>query len=277
MTMGPPQAADALREALELGADRAIHLNDRPFAVADTLGTSRTLAMALEKEGGVDLVVCGRKALDAETWQVPPEVAAFLGIPHLTSVVALERPRREARRRPRVGRGRGRVRARPARARLGRALLGRAAHGLRRGRRSPSGARTTSSTTSGRTTSGSARPARRRACSPSATSRPSAPASSPPRREDAAARIAALLAERAKPPSPWEKPERLGEVPGRGLRLLERRRGARRGSGAGRARAAREGPRARGQARRPERRARRRPRRRGRDASTRSATAPSAS
>jgi electron transfer flavoprotein alpha subunit len=88
MTMGPPQAEDALRQCLALGADRCIHLSDRVFAVADTLGTSRTLAMAIEKEG-CDLVLCGRKTLDSETWQVPPEVAAFLGRPHATNVVAL--------------------------------------------------------------------------------------------------------------------------------------------------------------------------------------------
>ena len=90
LTMGPPQAEDALRECLSLGADRAIHLSDRVFAVADTLGTSRTLAMAIAKEGA-DLVLCGRKTLDSETWQVPPEVAAFLGWPHLTNAAALER------------------------------------------------------------------------------------------------------------------------------------------------------------------------------------------
>jgi electron transfer flavoprotein alpha subunit len=89
MTMGPPQAAEALREALAMGADRAIHLSDRVFAVADTLGTSRTLALALRKEEP-DLVLCGRKTVDSETWQVPPEVAAFLGVPHLTNVSAIE-------------------------------------------------------------------------------------------------------------------------------------------------------------------------------------------
>ena len=85
MTMGPPQAEDALRMTLAMGADRAIHLNDKVFAVADTLGTSRTLAMAVAKEGA-DLVICGRKTVDSETWQVPPETAAFLGWPQLTSV-----------------------------------------------------------------------------------------------------------------------------------------------------------------------------------------------
>jgi electron transfer flavoprotein alpha subunit len=90
MTMGPPQAEEALRECLALGAQRAIHLSDRVFAVADTLGTSRTLAMAIRKEGA-DLVLCGRKALDSETWQVPSQVAAFLGWPHVTSAASVER------------------------------------------------------------------------------------------------------------------------------------------------------------------------------------------
>jgi electron transfer flavoprotein alpha/beta subunit len=90
MTMGPPQAEEALKACLALGADRCIHLSDRAFAVADTIGTSRTLALAIQKEGDVDLVVCGRKTTDSETWQVPPETAAFLGWPHLTSVVEAE-------------------------------------------------------------------------------------------------------------------------------------------------------------------------------------------
>jgi len=90
MTMGPPQAEAALRTCLSLGADRCIHLSDRVFAIADTIGTSRTLALALRREGDVDLVLCGRKTVDSETWQVPPEVAAFLGWPHLTSVLELE-------------------------------------------------------------------------------------------------------------------------------------------------------------------------------------------
>ncbi len=89
MTMGPPQAEEALRMTLAMGADRAIHLNDRVFAVADTIGTSRTLALAVEKEGA-DLVLCGRKTVDSETWQVPPEVGAFLGWRQLTNVDRLE-------------------------------------------------------------------------------------------------------------------------------------------------------------------------------------------
>ena len=89
MTMGPPQAEEALRETLALGADRAIHLSDRVFAVADTLGTSRTLSLAVQREGA-DLVLCGLTASDSETWQVPPELAGFLGRPHLIASTDLE-------------------------------------------------------------------------------------------------------------------------------------------------------------------------------------------
>jgi electron transfer flavoprotein alpha subunit len=89
MTMGPPQAEEALRTTLAMGADRAVHLSDRVFAVADTLGTSRTLALAVAREGA-DLVLCGRKTVDSETWQVPPETAAVLGWQQLTSVDQLE-------------------------------------------------------------------------------------------------------------------------------------------------------------------------------------------
>ena len=89
ITMGPPQAEEALRECLALGADRGVLLSDRVFAGADTIGTTRTLAFALEREG-FDLVLCGRKSIDAETAQVPPELGAFLNVPCLTNVVALE-------------------------------------------------------------------------------------------------------------------------------------------------------------------------------------------
>jgi electron transfer flavoprotein alpha subunit len=95
MTMGPPSAGEALKETLALGADRAVHLSDRVFAVADTIGTSRTLSLALRKEGRVDLVVAGRKTVDAETWQVPPEVAAYLDAAQVTNALEL-RPEGDA-------------------------------------------------------------------------------------------------------------------------------------------------------------------------------------
>ena len=89
LTMGPPQASESLVQALAMGADRAVHLNDRAFAGSDTLATSRALALALQREQP-DLVVCGRNSTDAETGQVGPEVAEILGIPQITAVSRLD-------------------------------------------------------------------------------------------------------------------------------------------------------------------------------------------
>ena len=88
LSMGPPQASDALVQALAMGADRAVHLNDRTFAGSDTLATSRALALALEREQP-DLVICGRNSTDAETGQVGPEIAEMLGLPQITAVSKL--------------------------------------------------------------------------------------------------------------------------------------------------------------------------------------------
>ena len=90
LTMGPPQAEEALRHCLALGADRAVHLSDRAFAGADTLATARALALACKKEG-YDLVLCGRHSTDAETGQVGPEVAELLAIPQVTGAAKLAR------------------------------------------------------------------------------------------------------------------------------------------------------------------------------------------
>ncbi len=84
LTMGPPRAADVLREALFRGADRVILLTDRKFAGADTLATSYALKCAVERIGGYDLVFCGRQAIDGDTAQVGPQVAEKLGIPQIT-------------------------------------------------------------------------------------------------------------------------------------------------------------------------------------------------
>jgi electron transfer flavoprotein alpha subunit len=88
-TMGPPQARRALEDALAMGADRAVHLEDRAFAGSDTLATARTLALFLGK-GGFDLILLGKHSLDAETGQVGPELAELLGIAQITSVRKLE-------------------------------------------------------------------------------------------------------------------------------------------------------------------------------------------
>jgi electron transfer flavoprotein beta subunit len=70
VSMGPPQAEDALREAIAMGADEAILLSDRAFAGADTLATAYTLAEAIRRIGDYDLVICGRQAIDGDTGQV---------------------------------------------------------------------------------------------------------------------------------------------------------------------------------------------------------------
>jgi len=88
LTMGPPQAKTALEHCLALGADRAIHMVDRAFAGSDTLATACALAMAIKREE-FDLILCGRHSTDAETGQVGPELAEFLGIPQVTAVQKL--------------------------------------------------------------------------------------------------------------------------------------------------------------------------------------------
>jgi electron transfer flavoprotein beta subunit len=86
VTMGPPQAQDALRDALSLGADEALLLSDRAFAGSDTWATSIVLSRAIEKLGDVDLIICGKQASDGDTAQVGPGIAAHLDFPQATYV-----------------------------------------------------------------------------------------------------------------------------------------------------------------------------------------------
>jgi electron transfer flavoprotein beta subunit len=88
--MGPPQAEDALREALALGADDAVLLSDRKFAGSDTIATSYVLANAIKKLGNFDLVLCGREALDGNTAQIGPQIAELLNLPQLTYAKKIE-------------------------------------------------------------------------------------------------------------------------------------------------------------------------------------------
>ena len=88
-TMGPPQARDALVQCLAMGADSAVHLNDRAFAGSDTLATARALALALARDE-YDLIICGRNSVDAETGQVGAEVAEMLDLPQVSGVRHLE-------------------------------------------------------------------------------------------------------------------------------------------------------------------------------------------
>ena len=90
LSMGPPQAIEAVCESLAMGADRGIFLTDRAFAGADTWATSTALGMALRRLGEVDLILAGRQAIDGDTAQIGPQVAEFLGIPQLTYVSRLE-------------------------------------------------------------------------------------------------------------------------------------------------------------------------------------------
>ncbi|MBV8774822.1 MAG: electron transfer flavoprotein subunit beta/FixA family protein, partial [Deltaproteobacteria bacterium] len=89
ITMGPPQARSALADALAMGIDRAVHLEDRAFAGSDTLATARALAIWLGREP-FDLVLLGKYSLDAETGQVGPEIAELLGVPQITGVCQLK-------------------------------------------------------------------------------------------------------------------------------------------------------------------------------------------
>ena len=89
ITMGPPQAREALIDALGMGIDRAVHLQDRAFAGSDTLATARAIAQWLKREA-FDLILLGKYSLDAETGQVGPEIAELLGIAQITGVRKLE-------------------------------------------------------------------------------------------------------------------------------------------------------------------------------------------
>jgi electron transfer flavoprotein beta subunit len=89
ITMGPPQAEAVLRKAVAMGADDAVLVSDRAFAGADTWATSLTLARALACCGPYDLILCGKQAIDGDTAQVGPGIAAHLGIPQITGVTAL--------------------------------------------------------------------------------------------------------------------------------------------------------------------------------------------
>ncbi len=86
VTMGPPQAQDAIREAMSMGVDAGVVVSDRAFAGADTLATTYTLSMAIKKLGTVDAVLCGKQAIDGDTAQVGPGLAVRLDIPCVTCI-----------------------------------------------------------------------------------------------------------------------------------------------------------------------------------------------
>ncbi|MFH1240731.1 MAG: electron transfer flavoprotein subunit beta/FixA family protein [Pseudomonadota bacterium] len=90
LSMGPPQAIDAISEALGMGADEGVLLTDKAFAGADTWATSFTLGRAIEKVERYDLILCGRQAIDGDTAQIGPQVADYLGIPQVSYVCEIE-------------------------------------------------------------------------------------------------------------------------------------------------------------------------------------------
>ncbi len=90
LTMGPPQAEAILREAISLGCDEGVLVSDRAFAGSDTLSTGYTLSKAIEKIKEYDLVICGKQAVDGDTAQVGPGIAATLDIPQITYVRKVE-------------------------------------------------------------------------------------------------------------------------------------------------------------------------------------------
>jgi electron transfer flavoprotein beta subunit len=90
LSMAPPDSGPVLREALAMGADRAVLLSDKAFAGSDTLATALILAAGIRHIGPFDLICCGNYTLDGSTAQVPSQIAEFLGIPNIMHVAHLE-------------------------------------------------------------------------------------------------------------------------------------------------------------------------------------------
>lgn len=86
ISMGPPQAREALQEVMAMGVDDGILLTDKAFAGADTLATSYTLGQCIKTLKKFDIIICGRQAIDGDTAQIGPQVAEFLQIPQITYV-----------------------------------------------------------------------------------------------------------------------------------------------------------------------------------------------
>jgi electron transfer flavoprotein beta subunit len=90
LSMGPPQAEDALMEARAMGADETVLISDRAFAGSDTLATSYALARSVLTSGEYDIVLCGRQAIDGDTAQIGPQMAELLGIPQVTYCIEID-------------------------------------------------------------------------------------------------------------------------------------------------------------------------------------------
>jgi electron transfer flavoprotein beta subunit len=88
--MGPPQATDAIKQTIAMGADTGVLLSDRKFAGSDTLATTYILSNAIKKLNSFDIIFCGKQTVDGDTAQVGPGLAARLGIPSITFVRKIE-------------------------------------------------------------------------------------------------------------------------------------------------------------------------------------------
>jgi electron transfer flavoprotein beta subunit len=89
LTMGPQQAGEIIKEAYMMGVDEGALVSDRKFAGADVLATSYTLSQAVKKLGSFELIICGKQTTDGDTAQVGPEMAEYLGIPHIANVIKI--------------------------------------------------------------------------------------------------------------------------------------------------------------------------------------------
>ncbi len=96
LSMGPPQAIDAISESMGMGVDMGVLLSDTAFAGADTWATSFTLGKAVEKIEEYDLILCGRQAIDGDTAQIGPQVADYLDVPHVSYVCEIQEVRKKA-------------------------------------------------------------------------------------------------------------------------------------------------------------------------------------
>ncbi len=90
ISMGPPNAITALREAIAMGCDTGVLICDKAFAGSDTWSTSYTLAAGIKKLGSFDMIICGERATDGDTGQVGPGIAAFMDLPVTTYISAID-------------------------------------------------------------------------------------------------------------------------------------------------------------------------------------------
>ncbi|MFA4907986.1 MAG: electron transfer flavoprotein subunit beta/FixA family protein [archaeon] len=96
LSMGPPKADLAIKEAVAMGCDTGVLLSNKAFAGADTWATSYVISQAIRKIGNFDLILCGERATDGDTGQVGPGIAAWLDIPFATYISAIVEIRPES-------------------------------------------------------------------------------------------------------------------------------------------------------------------------------------